>query len=289
LKPRLNTITTPRVAATPKIALCLEYPIGQHGGTEALVRELIDGFAGHHPIVLVSDDESGSVLSAPSLQEKIEQHFRWNPTQMSFANSRNMAVTLCGANVALAHFHFGGNFAWGARQLNLSPAIHLRRLGVPCLTTNHGVFGALDGYIGAQRSLLTKLLLLPAAWLGKIQVLETSRRKSRFRRTITARCDGAIGRCVLVFVKFITRAFTNRRRLRGGRENQLLSAQEQWDRAKGNRSSRTLLLKSPANFRAGRFSSSEGTEIRPRLRKSNQSWSDCQSKFCGFKTVQTVS
>jgi glycosyltransferase involved in cell wall biosynthesis len=47
----------------------------------------------------------------------------------------------------------------------------LRRLGVPCLATNHGVFGVLDGYIGAQRSLLTKLLLLPAAWLGKMQVL----------------------------------------------------------------------------------------------------------------------
>lgn len=153
-----------------KIALCLEYPISQAGGTEVLVRELIEGLSARHEILLVSDDDS-AVLRDPCVGGRVTGHVRWDPAAITFEKSRQLACDLKAAGIDLAHFHFGGNYAWGNRLFNLCPIIHLARLGVPCMSTNHGVFGVFDGYIGAQRSFAVKLALLPAAWLGKLQVL----------------------------------------------------------------------------------------------------------------------
>lgn len=153
-----------------KLALCLEYPIEQPGGTEVLVRELIHGLAAKHQIVLVSGDSAAS-LRESSVAGKIVAHLPWDLTCITMAKSRALAVALRAEQVELAHFHFGGNYAWGNRLFNVCPVIHLKRLGTPCLATNHGVFGLLEGYIGAQRSWLTKAALLPPAWAGKLQVL----------------------------------------------------------------------------------------------------------------------
>jgi len=153
-----------------KIALGLEYPIHQPGGTEVLVRELVYGLADRHEILLVSDDSS-TILRDPLVGGKIVGHLPWNATAVTFEKSRALVGALKAAEIDLAHFHFGGNYGWGNRLLNLCPVVHLARLGVPCLATNHGVFGVFDGYIGPQRSALTKLALLPAAWLSKMQTL----------------------------------------------------------------------------------------------------------------------
>ncbi len=161
---------TSAATARPRVALCTEYPIRQHGGTEVLVRELIQGLARDFDLVLVSDDDAKVIEESP-FAGKITRHFRWSAGAVSAATSKALARALAEARVDLAHFHFGGNYGWGARQLFLSPVIHLRRLGVPCIATNHGVFNLLDGYIGEHRSLLVKLALLPAAWLGKLQVV----------------------------------------------------------------------------------------------------------------------
>jgi glycosyltransferase involved in cell wall biosynthesis len=153
-----------------RIALCLEYPIHQSGGTEVLVRELIYGLAPQYEIVLVSGDSS-TILHDPLLSGKIAAHICWDPTAVNFQQSRRLALALKAAGVEFAHFHFGGNYAWGNRLFNVCPVIHLSRLDVPCLATNHGLFGVFDGYIGPQRSWLTKLALLPAAWMSKLQTL----------------------------------------------------------------------------------------------------------------------
>ena len=55
-----------------RLALCLEYPIDQHGGTEVLVSELIKGLSKRHHIILVSPDsqqtrgesEAGSLIDS---------------------------------------------------------------------------------------------------------------------------------------------------------------------------------------------------------------------------------
>ena len=45
-----------RLASRPRIAIALEYPLMQQGGTEVLVRELIRGLSGHFELVLVSGE-----------------------------------------------------------------------------------------------------------------------------------------------------------------------------------------------------------------------------------------
>ena len=153
-----------------KLALCLEYPIEQPGGTEVLVRELIHGLAARHQIVLVSGDSAAS-LRESSVADKIVAHLPWDLTAVTREKSRALAAALHAQKIDLAHFHFGGNYAWGNRRFNVCPVIHLDRLGTPCLATNHGVFGLWEGYIGAQRPWFVKAALLPPAWAGKIQML----------------------------------------------------------------------------------------------------------------------
>lgn len=152
-----------------KIAQCLEYPIQQHGGTEVLVRELVRGLAGRHEIVLVSDDDDESWRRS-SVGALVREHIPWRPGS-TLEEAKKLAAQLQAQQIDLAHFHFGGTYAWGSRRWNFAPPIHLHRLGVPCLATNHGVFGVLDGYIGPQRSLLTKLACLPAAWASRLQLI----------------------------------------------------------------------------------------------------------------------
>lgn len=153
-----------------KLAFCLEYPIEQPGGTEVLVRELIHGLAAQHQIVLVSGD-TPTTLRESSVAKKIVAHLPWDMMAVSMEKSRALASALHAEKVELAHFHFGGNYAWGNRLFNVCPVVHLDRLGTPCLATNHGVFGLWEGYIGPQRSWLTKAALLPPAWGSKLQML----------------------------------------------------------------------------------------------------------------------
>jgi glycosyltransferase involved in cell wall biosynthesis len=153
-----------------KIALCLEYPIRQAGGTEVLVRELIDGLARHHELVLVSDDES-AITNDSNFAAKIQTHLRWNPLAVSRDTALKLADEITRVGVDLAHFHFGGNYSWGCRWPNTCPALHVKRSGIPTLITNHGVFGVLDGYIGPQRNIGTKLALLPFAWASRLQLI----------------------------------------------------------------------------------------------------------------------
>ena len=153
-----------------RVAQCLECPIQQHGGTEVLVCELIAGLAPRHEIVLVSGDGAeswrGSVV-APFVRE----HIPWRVEGATAAQARGLAETLAARGVELAHFHFGGTYAWGSRRPEMAPPFYLRALGVPCVVTNHGVFDVLDGYIGAQRSVLTKLALLPFAWANRLRLI----------------------------------------------------------------------------------------------------------------------
>src|SRR5579863_6837586 len=152
-----------------RIALCLEYPIEQFGGTEVLVRELIQGLAESHEIVLVSPDEEFGLKNS-SLAGKIHRHFNWKPGELSPSNSRKLAAKLAAESVELAHFHFGGNYAWGNRYFGRSPILFAARAGIPCISTNHGAFSILDGYCGPQRRML-RWVLFPPAWFNKLHVL----------------------------------------------------------------------------------------------------------------------
>ena len=152
------------------IAQCTEYSIRSFGGTEVLVKALIRELGPHCQLVLVSSDDSTTIADS-EISSLISAHIPWRPELASPGASRDLARELRRHNVDLAHFHFGGNYGWGNRALNRSPLLHVHRAGIACLSTNHGAFELLDGYCASWRPPWFKLALLPAAWLGKMQVL----------------------------------------------------------------------------------------------------------------------
>ena len=158
-----------------KIALCLEYPIEQFGGTEILVREMIYGLGERYEIILVSPDNESAIKDS-SVGSILRGHLSWEPDQISVGNSRRLAQDLVNSGVKLVHFHFGGNYAWGNRYFTKCPILPLSRLGVPCLSTNHGAFALMHGYCGPQRAFL-KWALFPAAWLNKVRIVAHLKRE----------------------------------------------------------------------------------------------------------------
>ena len=153
-----------------KLALCLEYPLAQHGGTEVLVAELIRGLSARHQILLVSPDDAASLARFP-VAGGVSGHISWATEPASAARSRQLAQQLAAARPDLVHFHFGGNYAWKNRAFNKCPVVHAARAGLRVLSTNHGAFSIFEGYCAADRNFLIKLALLPPAWLSKQFVL----------------------------------------------------------------------------------------------------------------------
>jgi glycosyltransferase involved in cell wall biosynthesis len=152
------------------IAQCTEYSIKSFGGTEVLVAALIRGLSPLCQIVLVSNDESEAIARS-EFSSLIRAHIPWKPNESSGETARNLARQLRAHAVDLAHFHFGGNYGWGNRALNRSPLLRVKRSGIPCVSTNHGVFALLDGYCASWHPTWLKLALLPAAWLSKMHVV----------------------------------------------------------------------------------------------------------------------
>jgi glycosyltransferase involved in cell wall biosynthesis len=155
-----------------KVALCIEYPIAQHGGTEVLVRELIHGLSARHAVILVSPDDAASLAQA-SLTGKLSQHISWQTEPATASRGRELAHVLQKAKPDIVHFHFGGNYAWKNRAFNRCPVGHVRRAGLRVLSTNHGAFSIFEGYCWEQRPFWVKLALLPPAWLSKQYVLRS--------------------------------------------------------------------------------------------------------------------
>lgn len=153
-----------------RIALCIEYPIGQSGGTEVLVTELTRGFQRHHEVILVSPDDAASLARSP-IGPMLAGQVNWRSQPATSARARQLAERLAGERIDLAHFHLGGYFGWGNRYPNRCPIPHLARRGVPCVSTVHLVVSVLDGFGPKQGSLLYKLLMLPLAWSGKADQL----------------------------------------------------------------------------------------------------------------------
>src|SRR5258708_8350285 len=146
-----------------KIALCLEYPMDQYGGTEILVSELIRGLASRHEIILASPDAASS-LARSKIAALVSKHISFSPTWNSISLARKLAAKIAEIKPDIAHFHFGGNYAWGNRAFWRCPIMHMNRKKISCLSTNHGAFSIHEGYCWDQRPLAIKLALLPPAW-----------------------------------------------------------------------------------------------------------------------------
>lgn len=160
-----------------RIALALEYPLLQYGGTEALVRELVQGLAARFEIVLVSGDRDRAALGEP-FASLIADHLYWDKAAPSREAARTLAAALVEKGIKLAHFHGGGIYDWQCHKFWQSPLYYLTGTNIPCVMTSHIMTKPLEGYTRPDRPLWQKALLFPKAWLSKALLL--SRVKSEF-------------------------------------------------------------------------------------------------------------
>lgn len=155
------------------IALCLEYPLGQMGGLEVLLQELILGLPTDFDLVLVSADRDLGQCPIP-FQKRLKAHFCWNYREANSAKGRQLIQDLTNAGVDLAHFHLGGNYAWETHKFWQSPVYYCRHFKLPYLLTNHKVFPIFEGYNNPARFVLVRALILPKAWLSRAMILSTT-------------------------------------------------------------------------------------------------------------------
>jgi len=130
-----------------RIALCLEYPIDQRGGTEVLVSELARGLSKKHQVILVSPDTEETLAKSP-LRGMISEHISFVPGFTGALKGRQLAERIALEKPEVVHFHAGGVYGWGNRFPFRSPAYFLSRAGVPVCWTSHRAETILDGFCG---------------------------------------------------------------------------------------------------------------------------------------------
>ena len=149
-----------------RIALALEYPLMQQGGTEVLVRELVRGLSRHFEIVLVSGDKDPGQLPR-EISDLICDHIAWDETAVTRESALALAAALRGHRIQLAHFHFGETFAWGTNRFWRCPIYHLAGQKIPCLSTNHLATEWLNCQVRPDRPVWQKQLYMCFALLSR--------------------------------------------------------------------------------------------------------------------------
>jgi len=157
------------MAAKKRIAVALEYPLAQLGGTEALVRALLLDLSQNFEIVLVSGDKSRADLP-PEFLEVVGAHFHWTSEPKTADAARQLAGQLCRQNIQLAHFHFGGTYEWGSNRFWRCPVYYLAKSGVPCISTNHQATAWLTSGIRPTRPVWQKHLYQLFAIFSRSQI-----------------------------------------------------------------------------------------------------------------------
>jgi len=112
------------IARPMRIALCLEYPIDQHGGTEVLVSELILGLGPRHQVILVSPDDSAS-LARSKVAPLVAEHISFSPGPASVARARELAKKNCAGETRPRAFSFRRQF-WLEQPVSQSMSHHSR-------------------------------------------------------------------------------------------------------------------------------------------------------------------
>lgn len=153
--------------SNPKIALCLECPIEQHGGVEILVRALLEGLGPELQVFLVSQDSTEEIMSG-RFGGSVHGHFRWNPADHSLKQIKQLEDWARREQIEVMHFHHGGTYGWNSRSWNRCAITTLSKAGFLCVSTNHGAFGFWL-FVGAQRSLPYRILAACLCWPAKLR------------------------------------------------------------------------------------------------------------------------
>jgi glycosyltransferase involved in cell wall biosynthesis len=155
------------MTVTPRIALCLECPLEQHGGVEILVRALLAGLGRDFPLFLVSQDATKQVMSG-SFGACLQGHFPWDPADHSRSQIDRLIEWGREHHIDLFHFHHGGTYGWNSRSWSRCAITEVSRAGFRCVSTNHGAFGFWL-FVGAQRSLPYRLAAMCLCWPAKLR------------------------------------------------------------------------------------------------------------------------
>ena len=153
--------------ARPRVALCIECPLLQHGGVEVLVRALLPGLARSMEVFLVSHDPPGGPPVSPATSD-LAGHFPWDPADHSRAQIDRLIAWGREQRIDLFHFHHGGTYSWNSRSWNRCAITEVSKAGFRCVSTNHGAFGFWL-FVGAQRSLLYRLAAMFLCWPAKLR------------------------------------------------------------------------------------------------------------------------
>lgn len=152
----------------PRIALCLEYPLGLRGGVSVIVEEVVSGLADEFEFILASPDEPRHLAAHP-VYPRLAGHIPI--TLGDFARS-DLPALLRENGVAIAHFHAGGAYGWG----NCWPVPSLPERcadeGITCLWSDHLVIDPFNGYLGGARPLPVRVAAFPFAWVGKLRQMK---------------------------------------------------------------------------------------------------------------------
>ncbi len=153
-----------------RLALCLEYPLQQRGGVEALVRALIDGLADRHELYLVSPDDSAGI------DRRLRGHFQWKSSAPWYAQTERLVAWARDHRIEVFHFHMGGTYNWNARSWSGCPITRVAAAGFRCLTTNHQAISPFDAN-RATEPLARRLGSFVRRWPGKARQLAAVERE----------------------------------------------------------------------------------------------------------------
>ncbi len=160
-----------------RLALALEYPLMQQGGTEVLVREFIRAFGPHSDLTLVSGDPDRSALPE-EFSRLIAAHLPWSVQAKHPAQAaRHLADRLQQRNPALIHWHLGFTYAWRGNRFWQSPIYHAAKRGTPSLCTTHSATEFLDSNCDLSRPAWQKSFILLRAWPSRILAMRRVRRE----------------------------------------------------------------------------------------------------------------
>ncbi len=151
----------------PRVALCIECPLHQHGGVEVLVRALLPGLARTMEVFLVSQDPIGGPPVSPATTD-LAGHFVWDPADDSRGQIDRLIAWGKEHKIDLFHFHHGGTYSWNSRSWSHCAITEVSRAGVRCVSTNHGAFGFWL-FVGSQRSLPYRLAAMCLCWPAKLR------------------------------------------------------------------------------------------------------------------------
>lgn len=161
----------------PRLVLALEYPLMQQGGTEVLVRKLLEAFAPEFEITLISADRDRAALPA-EYATVLAQHFYWDSRgQHPAAAAARLAEELQRTRPDLIHWHLGFTYAWRSNRFWQSPIHYVARSGVPSLCTIHSATEFLDTACDLGRPAWQKFLILLRAWPSRGVALRAVRRE----------------------------------------------------------------------------------------------------------------